>query len=462
MYTTDSSFLSGAPGTVQQWVDAITPHNPAQAAAIVAAYTTYGPQCGINYDLALAQACHESGWFTSAHWVNQFDPCGLGVTSDTVAGASFASMEDGIKAHYQHLSCYTQTEDPPVFATWGMLDPRHDFHDGMPAVKDLVRDNRKWAVPGDGYADSIVAIANQVAGDTASPAAPPVVPPAQGGTPVGNEPTQDDIGYPVEVDYATLIGPDRAVADVQWFIVHDTEGGEQGSEGVLKGNTASVHAMIDTDGSLEYMVPIEKTAWTAGNDAVSKLAIQVELVGFAANSYPEEQYKSLAAFYRWCQARGMTVPVAYIGRADKDGGPLPDAPGIIGHQDVPNPNVPGAWGGFAGHTDPGVNFDWQHFVDLVKGEPAAPGVSPTYRKFAQTGHGIDGGFKTYWEANGGLAIFGFPLTEEMDIDGRTGQYFQRCVMRYFPEFKGTLYEVQLDLLGALAAKNAGITGAGIG
>ena len=32
--------------------------------------------------------------------------------------------------------------------------------------------------------------------------------------------------------------------------------------------------------------------------------------------------------------------------------------------------------------------------------------------FPQTGHTVTGGFKAYWEANGGLAIFGYPITEE--------------------------------------------------
>ncbi len=76
IYLTESSFLSDAAGTAQEWTDAIAAHNPVQAADIVSAYVTYGPQCGINYDLALAQACHESAWFTSRHWMEQFNPCG--------------------------------------------------------------------------------------------------------------------------------------------------------------------------------------------------------------------------------------------------------------------------------------------------------------------------------------------------------------------------------------------------
>lgn len=445
MYTADSLLTGPAVGTAPTWADAIRPHNPTQADAIAGAYVTFGAQIGLNADLAIAQGCHESAWFTSRHWVEQFDPCGLGVTSDTTPGGTFASIEDGVKAHLEHLVCYTMTGDPPVMQQWGMLDPRHDFHDGMPRVSDLVRPERKWAVPGDGYVASIVSIANSIVGGHAVA-----------------EPTQTDIGYPVEIDYTTFTGPERALADIQWWVTHDTEGGEQGSESVLKGGTASVHAMIDRNGSLEYMVPITLTAWTPGNDAVAKLSINVEKVGFAATGYTEAQYQSEAAFYRWCVREGVTgIPATYIGKVDKDGGPLPDVPGMLGHQDVPNPNVPGAWGGVAGHTDPGPLWDWAHFIALCTGAAPPPGISPTYRKFDATGHGIDGGFRAYWETNGGLPIFGFPLTEEVQYGGRTSQFFQRAIFQRFPEFVGTPNEVQLVLLGAGAAKAAGYSGPGI-
>ena len=33
------------------------------------------------------------------------------------------------------------------------------------------------------------------------------------------------------------------------------------------------------------------------------------------------------------------------------------------------------------------------------------------RYFAATGHTLSGAFKAYWDANGGLAQFGYPLCE---------------------------------------------------
>jgi hypothetical protein len=77
----------------------------------------------------------------------------------------------------------------------------------------------------------------------------------------------------------------------------------------------------------------------------------------------------------------------------------------------------------------------------------------TSRFFPETGHNLSGGFKHYWEKNGGLSIFGLPITEEFrernPADGKTYtvQYFERARFEYHPEHKGTPFEVELGLLG---------------
>jgi hypothetical protein len=87
--------------------------------------------------------------------------------------------------------------------------------------------------------------------------------------------------------------------------------------------------------------------------------------------------------------------------------------------------------------------------------PAAPDPSRTY--FPETGHYTLGGFRYFWEHNGGLPVFGYPQTEEFkevsQTDGQeyTTQYFERQRFEYHPEHQGTPYEV---LLGRLAAEEA--------
>ena len=71
--------------------------------------------------------------------------------------------------------------------------------------------------------------------------------------------------------------------------------------------------------------------------------------------------------------------------------------------------------------------------------------------FAETGHGIGGGFRWFWEHNGGLMIFGYPLTDEF-TDPETGlvvQYFERARFEYHPE-NDDPYTVLLTRLGAEA------------
>jgi hypothetical protein len=53
--------------------------------------------------------------------------------------------------------------------------------------------------------------------------------------------------------------------------------------------------------------------------------------------------------------------------------------------------------------------------------------------FPETRHTLWGEFRNYWEKRGGLRIFGFPLSETVDEQGRSVQYFERAKFVYYPE-----------------------------
>jgi hypothetical protein len=65
-----------------------------------------------------------------------------------------------------------------------------------------------------------------------------------------------------------------------------------------------------------------------------------------------------------------------------------------------------------------------------------------------------GRFRAYWEQQGGLAQFGYPLSEEFPersaLSGQvyTVQYFERAVFEYHPENPAP-YQVLLSQLGTL-------------
>jgi hypothetical protein len=72
--------------------------------------------------------------------------------------------------------------------------------------------------------------------------------------------------------------------------------------------------------------------------------------------------------------------------------------------------------------------------------PADPPVAPKpgAQFFPETGHNVEGGFLGYWTANGGLAQFGYPISEEFqetleDGNSYTVQYFERARFEHHPE-----------------------------
>jgi mono/diheme cytochrome c family protein len=72
--------------------------------------------------------------------------------------------------------------------------------------------------------------------------------------------------------------------------------------------------------------------------------------------------------------------------------------------------------------------------------------------FAATGHSVGGEFQTFWGRNGGLAIFGYPLTEEYNGIGEDGrvyrmQMFERARMELDPSAPAG-QRVRLSRIGA--------------
>jgi hypothetical protein len=215
-------------------------------------------------------------------------------------------------------------------------------------------------------------------------------------------PSDKDIGFPVRVHWAADQGPARNLSSVNKFVVHDTEGTMASDEPELTrddAKIASCHALIAPDGLLVFMVPLSITAWTPGNDAVAQQSINVEMSGFQTKGYTDAQYKSMAAFFRWCIGQGCSIPAEYAAKTGRAG--------ILGHQDVPNPDIPGKFGGISGHTDPGPLFDWNKFIGYIRG------ANPVYDPCMD-----------YFNAHGGEAVFGKPIGGQFGTNGSVERMFE--------------------------------------
>jgi lipoprotein-anchoring transpeptidase ErfK/SrfK len=94
--------------------------------------------------------------------------------------------------------------------------------------------------------------------------------------------------------------------------------------------------------------------------------------------------------------------------------------------------------------------------DEAQFQPVEAADDRATRYFPQTAHRLSHGFRTYWENNGGLYIFGYPISEEFEEGGYTVQYFERARFEWHPELRGTRFEILLGHLGRQAAAQAGV------
>ncbi|MDW8060896.1 MAG: hypothetical protein RMK01_12575 [Thermomicrobium sp.] len=90
--------------------------------------------------------------------------------------------------------------------------------------------------------------------------------------------------------------------------------------------------------------------------------------------------------------------------------------------------------------------------------PAQPLAGCTY--FPETQHNLCGGFRAYWETFGGLAVYGYPLSEEfVEVNPDTRQtyvvhYFERQRFEWHPGEWPERFDVMLGRLGAQLLERA--------
>lgn len=129
-----------------QMVAFTTRVNPGFNPQIADSYVKVGDKYSIRGDMALCQAIIESNWFRFGGDVqassNNF--AGLGV-SGGVSGSRFATIEEGVTAHIQHLYAYATTSPLPLGER--IVDTRFSLvaRGSAPNWEDLAG---KWAVPG--------------------------------------------------------------------------------------------------------------------------------------------------------------------------------------------------------------------------------------------------------------------------------------------------------------------------
>ncbi len=173
----DVTIFGRAEATEKQMVDFILRRNPAPSISctveeIVGYYYEEAGREGIRADIALCQACKETGFFKYGGDVtaDQNNYCGLGATGNHEPGARFETPQLGVRAHIQHLMVYTTTRRPET----EIVDPRYELViEKRPDIHGIVKMwtelNGKWAVPGTYYGQDILNLWRQAKVPDGSP-----------------------------------------------------------------------------------------------------------------------------------------------------------------------------------------------------------------------------------------------------------------------------------------------------
>ena len=107
-------------------------------------YVQDAQRYGIKPEVAFAQMVHETNFlkFTGDVKVGQFNFAGLGATGGGNPGNSFATVQEGIRAHIQHLYCYACKDAVPYGDQ--IVDPRWNYvtRGSAPTVELL---SLRWA-----------------------------------------------------------------------------------------------------------------------------------------------------------------------------------------------------------------------------------------------------------------------------------------------------------------------------
>lgn len=135
---------------------------------------TLADSYGINSDMLAAQIGHESAWWQSRIVRDKNNPSGLGATNDAPYenAITFERPVDGIRATIAHLLSYVHGDDNPIRDQ----SYRHEVlrNAGYLGVASAWRDlNGRWAWPGETYAQSIAARANDLVAFAESNEFPP-------------------------------------------------------------------------------------------------------------------------------------------------------------------------------------------------------------------------------------------------------------------------------------------------
>jgi hypothetical protein len=246
-------------------------------------------------------------------------------------------------------------------------------------------------------------------------------------------------GVPFRVDFIPRGNINRPALPMrpEWITVHDTGNPKSGANAEMHrrfvnggGGAANVswHYTVDDREIIQHL-PLNENGWHAGdggNGTGNRKSVGIEMCIHAGADWGKTM-------------RNTAKLVAYL--QDEIG--CPDNR-IVQHGHWSGKNCPGRMRGSGGQG-------WRDFLTMIpaeRGEETIP-QTETCRYFDATGHYICREFRGFWEENGGVSIFGFPLSKEFVGDGGfTIQWFERARFEHQPAIADNKHGVVLGLIGS--------------
>jgi hypothetical protein len=378
-------------------------------------YWDKAPRYGVPAELAYAQAAHETNWgkYTGVVPSTYHNWCGLktkqgGSNTSASAHQVFENDSIGVLAHIQHLARYAGVQaaaagDEIVDPRWSVVTKFTDEVEGLGGA---------WA-PSATYGNLIASLTNDLRAFAATHG---------GGTPMVAQ-LPGFTWHPADAGHYDRGRTEKIRGGAQHYTA-----GTNSLAWLSKTSTppVSVHFLVKHNPTMEdrgwQLVKIEDTAWTTAYANPYTVAIEYEHDG--KQPIPDIAYEVLAQ--SWVDIK------EYVKAHD-----LGNINTVAGHKVwVENPRL---------ICPDGINVDRIEKRMLELQQPP----TPTSQFFNETGHTVGGGFLQFWKTQGGLTIFGYPLSEEFkDGNGLTIQWFERARFEHHPGSNPALWDVMLGRLGA--------------
>lgn len=158
--------------------------------------------------------------------------------------------------------------------------------------------------------------------------------------------------------------------NIRWYVIHVAEGSYWGTISWFQNpdSNASTHYVIenDSDPELTQMVDESDIGWHAGNWDYNQHSLGIEHAGYVGSTYwTDATYRKSARLAQWAgETYGFPLEVKRFDVAPCSASS--GTGGIIGHDQIPDPDNCSAGGGSGRHTDPGSTWNWGKFEGFLR------------------------------------------------------------------------------------------------